>query len=347
MNDCHGGDIYRQHVELDFSVNLNPLGMPETVKEAIISHIDSYETYPDCHAKNLCAALAEREEVSFEAVLCGNGATELIYQAVWARKPKKALILAPAFVEYESALSAAGCEITQFVLKEENGFQFTKEEQTRFLKELQKRYDMVFFASPSNPCGITLKQDLINEICRICEENETFVFLDECFLDFTKQESFAKAIHQYKQLFILKSFTKNYCMAGLRLGYGICGSAAMIEQMRRIAPCWNVSSVAQAAGEAALQNRDYMKDARNYVQKERIFLKEQLVKFGFNNICGEANYLFFKGIPNLKERMLTKGILIRDCENYYGVPAGYYRIAVRSHEDNIRLIKALEECMNG
>lgn len=347
MNDCHGGDIYRQHVELDFSVNLNPLGMPENVKEAVISHIDSYMTYPDCHSQNLRAALADKEQVPFETVLCGNGATELIYQAVWARRPKKALILAPAFMEYESALSAAGCEITYFVLKEENGFQFTKEEQARFLKELQNQYDMLFFASPSNPCGILLKHDLILETCHVCEITGTFVFLDECFLDFTKQESFVQAVRRYRQLFILKSFTKNYCMAGLRLGYGICGDAEMMEQMRRISPCWNVSSVAQAAGEAALQNKEYMKTTREYVRKERIFLKGQLVKIGFNNIFGEANYLLFKGVPKLRERMLARGILIRNCDDYYGMPAGYYRIAIKSHVDNIRLTKALGECIDG
>lgn len=347
MKDCHGGDIYRQRVELDFSVNLNPLGMPENVKEAVISHIDSYGTYPDCRSEKLCAALAKKEQVPFEAVLCGNGATELIYQAVWSHRPKKALILAPAFMEYESALLAAGCGVSHFVLKEENGFRLTKRERERFFKELEKRYDMLFFASPSNPCGTTLKQDLLNEICCICEENRTFVFLDECFLDFTEQESFVQAVRRYRQLFILKSFTKSYSMAGLRLGYGICGNAEILENMRRISPCWNVSSVAQAAGEAALQNKEYMQMTRNYVRKERKFLKSQLIKLGFNNVSGEANYLFFKGTAKLKEQMLAKGILIRSCDDYYGVPAGYYRIAVKTHDENIRLLEALEESRNG
>lgn len=347
MKDCHGGDIYRQHVDLDFSVNLNPLGMPENVKRAVISHIDGYQTYPDCRSEKLCAALAKKEQVPFETILCGNGATELIYQAVWSRRPKKALILAPAFMEYESALSAAGCQVSYFVLKEENGFGFTQNEQAQFLEELTKCYDMLFLASPSNPCGILLKHDLMFEVCRICEKNSTFIFLDECFLDFTGQESFVQAVRRYRQLFILKSFTKNYCMAGLRLGYGICGSVEMLENMRRISPCWNVSSVAQAAGEAALQNEAYMQTTREYVRKERDFLREKMIKLGFNNVHGEANYLFFRGIPKLKERMLAKGILIRDCSDYYGIPKGYYRIAVKSRADNIRLVEALEESVNG
>ena len=347
MNDCHGGDIYRQHVELDFSVNLNPLGMPENVKEAVIRHTDSFETYPDCRSERLCAALAKKEQVPSGMLICGNGATELIYQLVLSQRPQKALILAPAFMEYESALSAVGCEICHYVLKEENGFRFTREEEENFLNELTKQYDMLFLASPSNPCGIILKHDLIDKICRICGEKQTVLMLDECFVDFTDQESFVQAVHRYGHLFILKSFTKNYSMAGLRLGYGICGNAKILGKMQEISPCWNVSSVAQTAGEAALQNQDYMRATRQYLQKERNFMEERMIKLGFNNIYGEANYLFFKGVPQLKERMLAKGILIRCCDNYYGVPQGYYRIAVRKHDENIRLLECLEEIVNG
>lgn len=347
MYDSHGGDIYRQNVELDFSVNLNPLGMPANVKEAIINNIDGYETYPDLRAEKLCRALAEREAVSAGNIICGNGATELIYQLVPAEKPGKALILAPAFKEYESALHVVGCEIHHFVLKEENGFDFTAEEENRFLSELEKKYDMVFIANPSNPCGITLKQDLMIKICRICEEKRTLLLVDECFLDFTEQTSLAKAVQEYRQLFVLKSFTKNYSMAGLRLGYGISGNKELLERMMKAAPCWSVSSVAQVAGEAALKNTDYMTRTREYLEKERIFVKNSMVKLGFNIICGEANYLFFKGIYHLKELLLAQGILIRSCDDYFGVPEGYYRIAVRSRKDNIRLLECLEEIVNG
>ncbi|MCM1466841.1 MAG: aminotransferase class I/II-fold pyridoxal phosphate-dependent enzyme [Alistipes sp.] len=347
MKDCHGGDIYRHHVELDFSVNLNPLGMPENVKEALVSQIERYETYPDCRSERLREALAQKEQVPVETVICGNGATELIYQLVLSVKPRKALILAPAFGEYESALAAVECNVEHFVLKEKNGFGFCGGEEKEFLKELTKPYDMLFLASPSNPCGITLKHDLIDEICCICGENKTLVVLDECFVEFTLQESFAQAVHRYRGLFILKSFTKNYSMAGLRLGYGICADETVLEKMRNVSPCWNVSAAAQTAGEAALMNGDYMEKTRQYLQKERNFLKENMVKLGFNIIYGEANYLFFKGIPDLKERMLAKGILIRGCDDYYGVPSGYYRIAVKSHSDNMRLIKCFKEIVNG
>lgn len=349
MNDCHGGDIYRQNVKLDFSVNLNPLGMPDNVKEAVIRHIDDYENYPDFRAERLCTALSDKEQVPAEYILCGNGATELIYQLVLSQKPRRALILEPAFREYESALQTVGCEICRFVLKEENGFDWTEDEEAKFLGELDKHYDMVFLANPSNPCGIILKQDLIYEICRICGENETLLMLDECFLEFTGQTSLVQAVPvaAKPQIFILKSFTKNYSMAGLRLGYGICGDTKVLKAMQRISPCWNVSAAAQTAGEAALKNVDYMAAARQYLQKERNFLKEHIIKLGFNAVCGEANYLFFRGVPRLKEKMLAKGILIRSCDDYYGVPEGYYRIAVKKHEENIRLLVCLEEIVNG
>lgn len=343
----HGGDIYRQHVELDFSVNLNPFGMPENVKQAIADHVAGYEAYPDFRSERLCKALAVKEQVPAENILCGNGATELIYQLVLSQKPKRALILAPAFSEYAKALQNVKCDLEHFVLKEKNGFDFTPEEEQRFLKQLENKYDMVFIANPSNPCGITLKENLIYKICSICRKNQTIVLLDECFLEFTETTSFVKEISEFSNLFLLKAFTKNYSMAGLRLGYGICKNADIIEEMRRFAPCWNVSAVAQVAGEAALKNYCYMDKTRQYLEKERKYMKTSLIKLGFNNVCGEANYLFFKGIPRLKERMLEKYILIRCCDDYYGIPEGYYRIAVKKHEDNVRLIACLKEIVNG
>lgn len=346
-NYSHGGDIYRQHVELDFSVNLNPLGMPDNVKRAIADHVAEYEAYPDFRAERLCKALSVKEQVPMENILCGNGATELIYQLVLSQKPKRALILAPAFSEYMNALQNVECNLEQFVLKEENGFDFTPEEEQRFLAQLKNNYDMVFLANPSNPCGITLKEDLIIEICRICKEKQTIILLDECFLEFTDKTSFVKEIQEFPNLFLLKAFTKNYSMAGIRLGYSICGNTDILEEMRRYAPCWNVSAVAQAAGEAALENSGYMDKTREYLEKERKYLKESMIKLGFNEACGEANYLFFKGIPRLKERLLEKQILIRCCDDYYGIPKGYYRIAVKKHEDNVRLITCLEEIVNG
>lgn len=347
QNYGHGGDIYRQKAEMDFSVNLNPLGMPGNVKEAIVSHLADYEAYPDYRAEALCEALSRKEQVPAEYILCGNGATELIYQLVMARRPRRALILAPAFSEYKNALETVACKTDYFVLKEESGFDFTPQEEQLFFEKLEKKYDMVFLANPSNPCGISLKQDLIFEMCSICAEKQTIVLLDECFLDFTENTSLVQDIHRYPNVFVLKAFTKNYSMAGLRLGYGICKDTEMLEDMRKYAPCWNVSAVAQTAGLAALENDGYMERTREYVAKERKYLKNGMVKLGFNHISGEADYLFFKGIPQLKERMLEKYILIRCCDDYYGLPAGYYRIAVKKHEDNVRLLACLEEIVNG
>lgn len=347
MDYSHGGDIYRQQIELDFSVNLNPLGMPENVKEAIINHVADYETYPDFRAERLCKALSEKEQVPVDNILCGNGATELIYQLVLSQKPQRALILAPAFLEYTKALQVSGCEIDYFVLKEENGFDFTVTEEQKFLAQLENHYDMLFLASPSNPCGRILKHDLIYKICSICKEKQTIVLLDECFLEFTEKTSFVKEISRFPLLFILKAFTKNYSMAGLRLGYGICKDADILAQMTEYAPCWNVNGVAQAAGEAALKNTGYMEKTRQYLEKERKYMKDSIIKLGFNQICGEADFLFFKGIPQLKERMLEKHILIRCCDDYYGIPEGYYRIAIKKHEDNVRFLECLKEIADG
>ena len=150
-------------------------------------------------------------------------------------------------------------------------------------------------------------------------------------------------LERYSNLIILKAFTKLYGMAGVRLGYCLCPSAGMAESLAKAGPPWNVSSLAQAAGIAALEDYNYAEAGRRIVQEERPLLKDALRQLGIAEVYGEANYLLFKGPVGLDEKMRKRGILIRNCDNYYGLGEGWYRIAVRTHEDNLKLLEEMKQ----
>lgn len=215
-----------------------------------------------------------------------------------------------------------------------------------FLEEISKGFDIIFLCNPNNPTGILTDRDFLMKVLKKCREHSVFLVVDECFLDFVKEpESYTlkDVLKEYQNLFLLKAFTKRYAMAGVRLGYGLTANQDLLQKMESVTQPWNVSSLAQAAGLAALKETEYVKEGRETVFKEQEFLKKEMRELGFTVFPSEANYIFFKGERNLFEKCVEKSVLIRDCSNYPGLEAGYFRIAVKNHEDNKTLIRALKE----
>ena len=342
MKHIHGGNVYQYKNCVDFSANCNPLGTPESVKNAIIESLSHISDYPQVGCAPLKDAIAQYEGVKPSQVICGNGAAELIFSLCRALKPKKALLPAPTFAEYEQALTSVDCVCSHFFLKEETNFSM----EASFLEEIKKGFDIIFLCNPNNPTGILTDRDFLMKVLKKCREHSVFLVVDECFLDFVEEpESYTlkDVLKEYQNLFLLKAFTKRYAMAGVRLGYGLTANQDLLQKMESVTQPWNVSSLAQAAGLAALKETEYVKEGRETVFKEQEFLKKEMKELGFTVFPSEANYIFFKGERNLFEKCVQKGVLIRDCSNYPGLEAGYFRIAVKSHEDNIRLIQALKE----
>lgn len=219
-----------------------------------------------------------------------------------------------------------------------------------FLKEISKEFNIIFLCNPNNPTGILTKREFLVKVLEKCREHSVFLVVDECFLDFVKEpESYTLkgVLKEYPNLFLLKAFTKRYAMAGVRLGYGLTANRELLEKMESVTQPWNVSSLAQAAGLAALKEREYVKQGRETVFREQEFLKKEMKALGFQVFPSEANYIFFKGEKNLFEKCVEKGILIRDCSNYPGLKSGFFRIAVKSHEDNKTLLRVLKEIERG
>ena len=339
----HGGDVYRHPDVIDFSSNMNPLGTPKALIDAVADSMQRIAQYPDVRCEKLIEALAVYEGVKEEQLICGNGAADLIFQLVQAVKPKRALIQAPTFVEYAQALESVGCTVDYYD-SIKDGYRITE----NYVKALDASYDIAFLCNPNNPTGFVIEPAVLEQVADVCKEKHIFLVVDECFQDFIpeeKQFSLKGRLADCKDLFLLKAFTKRYAMAGLRLGYGITDNAEFLEKMEAITQPWNVSLPAQEAGLAALKETAYVREGLQLVQKELAWLKEQFQMLGLKTYDSQANYLFFEGPVDLKEKCLEKKILIRSCSNYVGLDERYFRVAVRKHTDNVALVHALREIL--
>lgn len=341
MINVHGGDIYKNKNMIDFSANINPLGLPRGVKIALTDSIDKSVHYPDINCEALREKLAQKYNINKEYLIFGNGAADIIFAVTIALKPRKSLVLAPTFAEYEQALAAIGSSIIYYNLKEENGFQVNKQ----LLEYITTDLDMVFLCNPNNPTGEVIPKPILMKIIKKCKQNNIIIVVDECFNSFIDQnevESVMKETAKYDNLIVINAFTKLYAMPGIRLGFGAISNKLIHEYIEKSTQPWNVSVLAQEAGIAALDEIEYVTKTKELITKERNYLIRELQQLGYKIYGSKANYIFFKGKKGLYEKCLENKIIIRDCSNYRGLNEGYYRIAVRTHEDNEKLIQALQ-----
>ncbi len=268
----HGGDVY--HLArtlgldladlLDFSANINPLGFPPGIAAAIQQALPEIVHYPDRRCLELRRDLAAYHHLSPEQILMGNGSTELIYLVARALSPRQALIVAPAFSEYEHALKVAQVPVA---------FQITREEQNYTLAEPldPKGADLVFLANPASPSGVLLAPELLLAVAAALDAAGVYLLLDEAFIDFVEAASLKTHLARFPHLLILRSFTKFYGIPGMRLGC-LLAAPDLIARLAAVQEPWSVSTLAQAMGRACLQDLDYMARSRVLVSQERDYL---------------------------------------------------------------------------
>lgn len=342
MRYSHGGDIYTYGDLLDFSVNINPLGISEHVAEAAKQSIEKAEAYPDCQCRKLRKKLARRQGLPETYYVFGNGAAEIFYTLVLAEKPEKALLPVPAFSEYERALNTVGCRINYYGTEKEKGFCIDE----TFLNALNEETDIVFLCSPGNPAGAVTDRKLLLKAAQLCEKFQIRLVVDECFgglLEEPEAHSVIKETVRYPHLIVVRAFTKTFAMPGLRLGYGVTSDTGLTEKMEQMRQPWSVSIPAQEAGIAALDEEARVREAAGLIAEERRFLEEQLERLGIETISSEANYILMYSEKDLFHELKKDKILIRDCSDYRGLTKGWYRIAVRKRKENQILIRSLEK----
>lgn len=342
----HGGDHAAYEREygcapLDFSANVSPLGVPEGVRAAICRAAADCDRYPDPRCAALCDAIARHEGVPGEWVLCGNGAAELIWRVVNAARAKRALVAAPCFGEYEAALEGCGCAVERYPL--DDAFRLDEG-----VLDAVPDGGLVFLSQPDNPSGVPVAPALLRRMLARCRETGARLVADECFLGFLDEPeryTLKGELGAHPELLILGAFTKLYGMAGVRLGYALCADAAFLDAVRRAGPPWSVSSLAQEAGLAALRDEEYVRRVRALVARERPRLYEALCALGLRVVAGEANFLLFRCALPLDKPLRARGILLRSCGDFAGLDETWYRAAVRTREENERLIAALKEIL--
>ncbi len=329
---------------LDFSASINPLGLSPRVEAAIKSAIPRLIHYPDPEAVLLQSALARYHRLSSDCVLVGNGSTELIYLLARALAPRRALILHPAFSEYEAALELAGCRVERLILAEAEDF---LPGLSAFISKLAER-ELVILANPGNPTGSLIPAGDLQGLATAAHEAGAVLVVDEAFVDFVEDASLKHSLDRFPWLLLLRSLTKFFALPGLRIGYAL----ASPELLGRLLPWkepWSVNGLAEAAGVAALEDRGYQETSRSLIPSWREALVTGLQKFGTLQVFpGTANYLLVKlldtswSAPALRSALLRGGIAIRDCSSFPGLGWRFFRVAVRGPEENQILLGALE-----
>lgn len=343
MTHIHGGNVYQYKEAADFSANINFYGMPQSVKQAAHAAIDQSIHYPEPDSHSLKSVLARREGVPESAILCGNGAAELMFALAMAKRPKKAVLAQPCFFEYEQALTAVGCTLVHVPLKKEDGFQV----RTAFVEQIPEDADLVILGNPNNPTGQCVPRQVLGQVLGACHRIHAMLMMDESFFDFLIPEDRERTMGctgiagEDPSVFVLKSFTKMYAMPGLRFGYAICTDADLLERMRSGMQPWNVSLPAQAAARAAASEVAFAEETARQTAENRRWMVEKLREAGVTVYDSATNYLLLEGPVDLQKRCLEKGYLIRDCSNFRTLAKGYYRICIRSQEENEALLAVL------
>jgi threonine-phosphate decarboxylase len=349
--NVHGGDVYSYISDtgvmpVDYSSNINPLGLPESVKQALRDGVDSFSLYPDVRCRELRIAVAGYENTDGERLAFGNGAADLIFRLCRVVRPSRALLIAPAFLDYERALLSVNCMTEHFYLMPDDGFRLTD----AILDKIQG-HDILFICNPNNPTGVPTEKDLMFRIAQRCAGENCILVIDECFMDFVAEKNkycFNEYMHLFENVVILKAFTKIFAMPGLRLGYCMSSSRKMITELERSGQTWSVSVPAQIAGKAALKETDYLKRTLEIITGEREYLSASLTALGCRVFPGSANFLLFStGIEDLYQKLYRRGILIRNCGNFRGLDSRYYRAAVKLHENNKLFIHEMTDLAAG
>ena len=378
--DFHGGNIYKVFREknlkeiLDYSSNINPYGIPESLKKRITENLEILERYPDPDYVELREKLANLNNVNLSDIILGNGATEIIFLFMKVINPKKILIVSPTFGEYERAVKATeipgdivslSCsgdnknienkeiEIEYFELKESDDFKLNI---GNLKNELEKKYDLLIICNPNNPTGKFLKLDQTEEILKECNKYDTKLFIDEAFIEFLAdgmKESIINTEENKKNLFVTRAFTKFFAIPGLRLGYGMYFDKELEKKISEKKEPWSVNNIAEMAGLTVLDDTEYIEKTLKWIVEEKIYMYEKLNEISgikvyeteVNFITGKIDEkLFSEGlnVKILREKMLEQGILIRDASNFKFLDEWFFRLAIKDRESNDRVIKVLK-----
>lgn len=351
----HGGNLSQAQQRfgnaplLDFSANINPLGLPPAVARELPRCLSGIVHYPDPYAHDLQEALAEFLNIEPHNLLLGNGSIELIYLLPRLGQVSKVAVPAPGFSEYEYAAGLVGAECLRMLLRPPD-YAWDLDQIMAIIPQV----DMLFLCNPNNPTGTLLGSTDLDKIVNALPPQGTLLVMDEAFMDFVTDKEELSLVQQATEdprLVVLGSLTKFFALPGLRLGY-LVGTPPLIKRLGSQLPPWNLNALAQTAGLLALQDREFIQSSRQYMEQARREFYRALQSLpGLHPLYPHANFIFCRlgpelpNAPQLVQALGQRGLLIRDCSNYPGLDDRCIRLAVRRQEENMVLVAALKEIL--
>ena len=357
MLSGHGGNIkqicdkYGLNPDeiIDFSASINPLGCPDVVRKAVSEQFNEILHYPDSQCTDLRKTIAEKIPCNESSVIIGNGSNELFYLIPRALRPEKGVLLQPTFGEFKDAFCNSNIDVVE-IINDDKDFPVINTNISR-LKSVEEC--MVFLCNPNNPTGqLTRREDIIE---LVNDNPKRLIVIDEAFMDFVEEDekySVIKDAPFMDNLIVVRSLTKFYGFPGLRLGYLVANETIVNKLMRYKEP-WTVNTIAQVAGMAAINDEEFAANTRQYVSGEKSFLYDGLAMInGIQPFKPTVNFILVRvgdsGIisSEIQNLLLKNNILIRDCSNFVGLDENYFRVAVKTREDNRKLLNALKLVMD-
>lgn len=332
----HGGQVYDAAGKvsdwLDFSANINPLGLSDRILQALVENLRGVVNYPDPNATELKRAISQRYDVPERNLILLNGAAEFFYLYLNAMRPNRVVIPVPSFSEYERAAHAAGCNVKHVVTSAADSFALDVE---RLRADLTSA-DCMILGRPNNPTGNLIAAE---DVLRLAEVAS--VIVDESFIDFLDVESVRKFVS--KKITVVQSLTKIFAIPGLRLGFAVAAES-LARRLNLSKDVWNVNFLAQKAGVAALADEDFLRRTRTWLEVERAFFVEQLSNLrGVTVFPPTVNFVLFKHerAEEILSSLRQERILLRSCANFTGLDGTYLRSAIRSRAENLKLLNAM------
>lgn len=350
----HGGDIYTEGLLkgrslIDFSSNINPLGVPDSFRKNIGEALESVVRYPDIQYRELYKTIREyigEADLSKDNLILGNGAAEIIDLAV--SMIESILIVVPSFGEYDEDAEKWGCRVEYSYLKEDMTYDY--EDIVSKLEGVQG----IIIGNPNNPNGNVIDKEKFRLILNYCEYKNKLIIIDEAFIEFTgnREMSFIKEVEEYKCLFLVRALTKFFALPGIRFGYGISSNKEIIEKMKKRQNPWNINCFAETAAKYVLKDSKYIEESLKWIKEEREYLPEKLKDISFIEKVYPtySNYVLCKlkniNCNTLYEFCLKESIVIRKADNFKGLDKYYVRFAIKDRKLNDILLKVLKKVEN-
>lgn len=354
----HGGNVERAAEKLkvpieqikDFSANINPLGFPSDLWNVLVQSFANIETYPDPDYPELKKAIANHLKVEPGDVFVGNGATEALDEAIRAEKATDALVLAPTFGEYEQMFKRQGVNVHHYLLDEKDNFSFKMADMLDLLKE-HHEITIICLASPNNPTGQLISTGDLRKLTDFCNKHHRLLILDEAFIDLTvdQQPSFAAELTADDRVYVIRAATKFFAIPGLRLGYCVTKNQKLKKQLKVQENTWSVNGIADVFGQNMFRAQKYIQYTHEWLNSQQPALYKQLQAIkGIKVFPSTTNFFLFKSRDtDLRAKLLKANqVMIRQCDDYVGLGANYYRVAVKGPKENAFLVNTLKAVLD-